>query len=316
MDSGSSSREKDAGSRDRTASGRPWQSAKGDGLVRVREYDCTACAGDPPEAEQFARASIAIVRSGVFGIRTGRRTQILSTGFLLVGNARQNYEASHEHGAGDRCLVFDFEEGAVEDLAESLRRGASLCPFAANVLPPHPRVDALRLLAQEEFGANGAMGLEELGLSLAAHVLELSGTGSARSSSEVADNRRARHQIAAAIAHIERSSSDELRLSELAAAAGLSPFHFLRLFKRETGVTPHRFLVQTRIRRALELLRETARPITHIAFDVGFADLSNFINAFRREVGCSPRHYRQSGLARLRAARGVTLSRATRDPRA
>src|SRR5690348_3163523 len=70
----------------------PWGSSAEQGLVRVREYRCTACDGDPPRAEQFDRASIAVVRSGVFGIRTGKRTQVLSTGFLLLGNAGQNYE--------------------------------------------------------------------------------------------------------------------------------------------------------------------------------------------------------------------------------
>jgi AraC-like DNA-binding protein len=120
---------------------------------------------------------------------------------------------------------------------------------------------------------------------------------------DVPDNRRARDHIVATIAHIEHASTDELRLSELAASAGLSPFHFLRLFIRETGVTPHRFLVQTRIRRAVDRLRDSSRPITDIAFDVGFTDLWNFINAFRREVGCSPRHYRQSGLGASGAKR-------------
>jgi len=279
----------------------PWRNSSSEGLVRVREYECTACIGDPPQAEQFERASIAIVRSGMFGIRTGRRTQVLSTGFLLLGNAGQNYEASHDHGVGDRCLVFDFRGGALEDLAQSLRHETGPHPFAVNVLPPHPRVDALRRLAQEDLSSGGSStGLEELGLSLATHVLTLAGSGSSRSIVDVPDNRRTREHVVAAILRIEQSFTDELRLSDLAESTGLSPFHFLRLFKRETGVTPHRFLLQTRIRRALELVRDTSRPITDIAFDVGFADLSNFINAFRREVGVSPRHYRRSGLARLR----------------
>jgi transcriptional regulator GlxA family with amidase domain len=131
-------------------------------------------------------------------------------------------------------------------------------------------------------------------------VLALTGTGSARSSSGVPDNRRARDQVVAAITHIEQSAEGELRLSELAALTRLSPFHFLRLFKRETGVTPYRFLIQTRIRRAIDLLRDTSRPVTEIAFTVGFTDLSNFINAFRREIGVSPGRYRQSGLSRAR----------------
>jgi len=298
----------------------PWRNSAGEGLVRVREYDCTASAGDPPQAEQFERGSIAIVRSGVFGIRTGKHTQVLSTGFLLLGNAGQNYEASHDHGVGDHCLVFDFRGTALEELAESLRKGAGPHPFALNVLPPDPRVDAFRRLAQEELSLRrGDMGLEEVALSLAAHVLTLSGTGTARSTSNVPDNRRGREHVVAAIARIEQSCTSELSLSELAAFTGLSPFHFLRLFKRETGVTPHRFLVQTRIRRAIELLRETSHPVTDIAFEIGFADLSNFINTFRREVGVSPGQYRRSGLSRLYRHPGalkLTSSRATADPRA
>jgi AraC-like DNA-binding protein len=72
-----------------------------------------------------------------------------------------------------------------------------------------------------------------------------------------------------------------------------SPFHLLRLFKQEAGVTPYRFLIRARIRRAVALLLDTRRPITAIAFEVGFGDLSNFIHVFRREVGRSPRDFRR-----------------------
>jgi AraC-like DNA-binding protein len=277
--------------------GPPWQASTEGGLVRVRAYHCTACLGDPPQAEQFERASIAIVQSGVFGIRTGKRTRVLSTGFLLVGNPGQSYEASHDHGVGDRCLVFDFGARTVEDLADTLRKKTGPYPFADNVLPPHPRFDAFRALAEERLvpGAD-VMGLEEIGLSLATYVLAQNGAGSPRSRVELPDSQRAREQVVAAIDHIEHAGSHDLGLADLAETVGLSPFHFLRLFKRETGVTPHRFLMQTRIRRAIALLRGTSRSVTEIAFDVGFGDLSNFINAFRREVGVSPRRYRQSGL--------------------
>jgi AraC family transcriptional regulator len=274
----------------------PWGNSAREGLVRVREYRCTACAGDPPQSEQFDGASIAVVRSGVFGIRTDKRTQLLSTGFLLLGNAGQNYEASHDHGVGDRCLVFDFREGTIEELAGALRKGSGPRPFAINVLPPHPRADAFRRLAEEKLGREGlSMGVEELGLGLAACVLAWSGKGTARSQTQRRDGRRAREKVVAAISRIEQASADDLGLSDLAEQAELDPFSFLRLFKQETGVTPYRFLLQTRIRRAIELLRGTARPVTEIAFDVGFGDLSNFINAFRREVGISPRRYRQDG---------------------
>ncbi len=266
--------------------------------MRVREYNCTACAGDPPSTERFERASIAIVRSGVFGIRTERHPRILSAGFLLLGNPGQSYEASHDHGVGDRCLVFDFQGRALEEMAETLRKGTHARPFAHNVLPPNPRADALRLLAEEALASGTSeASLEELGVALGRHVLDLAGAGSMRSIGRPTSARKARDVAVAAMTNIERSFAKELTLAELAAAAELTPFHFLRLFKRETGVTPHRFLLETRVRRALPLLRETTRPVTEIAYEVGFGDLSNFINAFRRAIGRSPRQYRQSGLA-------------------
>jgi AraC family transcriptional regulator len=146
--------------------------------------------------------------------------------------------------------------------------------------------------------AHAPMGVEELGLALAADVLEWIGAGTARASHDLRDDRKAREKVVATIERIERSSAQNLSLADLAATAELEPFSFLRLFKRQTGVTPYRFLLRTRMRRAVELLRDTSRPITDIAFDVGFGDLSNFINAFRREVGVSPRRYRRDGLLR------------------
>jgi AraC family transcriptional regulator len=274
----------------------PWRDLIRDGLVQVREYQCAADVGDKPQADQFGRTSIAIVRSGVFAVRSGKHSELLTTGFLLLGNAGQRYEVSHEHGGGDSCLVFTFLETVVEDIAASMRRGAERDPFAVNVIAPRPRADAIMRLALQRL-CSGApvIGLEELGLALADYALAEAGAGAARPTPGT-ENPRAREQVLAAIARIEDHAHEDLDLGGLAQAVGLSPIHFLRTFKRQTGVTPYRFILQTRIRNAIELLRDTSEPVTGIAFDVGFGDLSNFINAFRREVGCSPREYRKSGV--------------------
>lgn len=273
-----------------------WRDSARDALVQVREYDCTASVGDPPQEDQFGHTSIAIVRSGVFAVRAGRNSELLTTGFLLLGNAGQHYEVSHDHAGGDSCLVFNFHETVIEELAASMRRGAGRRPFAINVLAPRPRADAIMHLAEQRLRSGApAIGFEELGLAIAEYALAQAGAGTSRPTPG-AENPRAREQVLAAIARIENRAHEDLDLGGLAQSAGLSPFHFLRVFKRETGVTPYRFIVQTRIRNAIEFLRDTAEPVTDIAFDVGFGDLSNFINAFRREVGCSPREYRKSGV--------------------
>ena len=83
----------------------------------------------------------------------------------------------------------------------------------------------------------------------------------------------------------------------MASEAGLSPFHFLRIFASVLGVTPHQYLVRCRLRRAASLLAGDARSITDVALDVGFGDVSNFVRTFHRAAGVSPGRFR-------RAARG------------
>jgi AraC-like DNA-binding protein len=74
----------------------------------------------------------------------------------------------------------------------------------------------------------------------------------------------------------------------------LSPFHFLRLFSGVLGVSPHQYLVRSRLRHAARLLANDGRPVTDIAYDVGFGDLSNFVRTFHRAAGISPLKFRQA----------------------
>jgi AraC-like DNA-binding protein len=74
--------------------------------------------------------------------------------------------------------------------------------------------------------------------------------------------------------------------------ARMSPYHFLRSFRAVTGVTPHQWLLRARLRDAADKLASTKLPVTDIALDVGFDDLSNFTRTFRAEFGASPREYR------------------------
>ena len=93
---------------------------------------------------------------------------------------------------------------------------------------------------------------------------------------------------------IEAHAGDPIDLESAAAEAGLSPFHFLRLFARVLGVTPHQYLVRSRLRRAARLLAEVPRSVTDIAYDVGFGDLSNFVRSFHRAAGVSPSGFRRA----------------------
>lgn len=91
---------------------------------------------------------------------------------------------------------------------------------------------------------------------------------------------------------MDRSFSRPLDVPALANLACVSPAHFSREFKSTFGETPHRYLQRRRLERAMELLRETNRPITEICFDVGFNSLGSFSRIFKEILGCSPSRYR------------------------
>ncbi|HEX9446744.1 MAG TPA: helix-turn-helix transcriptional regulator, partial [Dongiaceae bacterium] len=139
--------------------------------------------------------------------------------------------------------------------------------------------------------------LDEVGLLLAARFVDLiakersvSGTPRKRETMSAMDRRRAIDAAAWIAAHAEMP----ITLDLVARQSGLSSFHFLRVFSSVLGVTPHQYLIRCRLAQAARLLVEETRPITEIALDVGFEDLSNFVRSFHRAAGQSPRRFRQT----------------------
>jgi AraC-like DNA-binding protein len=86
----------------------------------------------------------------------------------------------------------------------------------------------------------------------------------------------------------DRDYAEPLLLDHLAAEAGLSKFHFLRLFRDAYGVTPGEYLSQRRVERAQDLLRATNLTVTEVCHAVGFTSLGSFSARFRALVGESP----------------------------
>jgi AraC family transcriptional regulator len=101
-------------------------------------------------------------------------------------------------------------------------------------------------------------------------------------------------QLRRAIDYIHDHIGEALDLGSISRAAGLSAFHFARLFKAATGDSPFQFVTRTRMERAKELLRKTRLPISAIAARVGYQQPSHFSGRFRSRLGCSPDAYRKS----------------------
>jgi len=259
---------------------------KGGGLAVV-DFRCDAGPTDKPFTEMHDSYRVAYVRSGSFGCRTEGRAYELVAGSLLIGRPQREYVATHEHhGCGDECLSVQIDEALVDALGARAAFRQSAC------VPPTPG-----LMVRGELLQAAAAGRSDVGIDEAALLLVSRFSRTASNVPAAALPGRDRRRAVETALWIDANAHEAVDLRTAARQAGLSPFHFLRVFSRALGVTPHQYLVRSRLRRAARLLAEGPRAVTDVALDVGFADLSNFVRTFRRAAGVSPGHFR-------RAARG------------
>ena len=254
--------------------------ASGEGW-RVQDVICTCGPHDRDAEELTTASSVALVLSGTFVVRDRHGTSLLSEGSYFLASAGHCFACSHRHGEGDRCLSFRFEP----ELFDRIAHDAGAEPAFA-----HNRLTPVRPLAPLTARARRAMHepalLDEIAIELAGTAIALAG-GERRAMPSPHDGR-----LSEVLRYMAAHSAAPHKLAGLARMAGLSPYHFLRSFKAATGVTPHQWLLRARLRDAAEKLVSTKMPVTEIALDVGFEDLSNFTRSFHAEFGASPRQYR------------------------
>jgi AraC family transcriptional regulator len=256
------------------------------GPIRLVEYVCSAGPDSVPFTELHAGYSVSFVRKGSFGYQYRGQAFQLVAGSVLAGYPGDEFMCTHDHHVcGDECLSFQLSAEFVESI------GARASVFRAGGLPPLPELMVLGELAQAVTEGRSSAGLDEVGVWFAARFVNLVVGRNQRPARVVA---RDRTRALDAASWIETHCHTEIDLQAAAVQAGLSPFHFLRVFAAVLGVTPHQYLVRSRLRRAAGILASDERPITDVALDVGFADLSNFVRTFHRVAGISPRGFRQA----------------------
>jgi AraC-like DNA-binding protein len=260
-------------------SGKGWQ---------VCDVICSAGPDDRPYEERHETVCVAMVTQGTFRYRAEQGSAMLAPGAILLGNHRSCYECGHEHGAGDRCLSFHFQPAYFEAVAAEIRTIRSI-GFGAASLPPVAVLAPLLAEAEAARDAAETAEMEEIGLRLAGAVIATAaGVAGRQSEPGVRDQKR----VSEAIRLIETEAERPISLDELADASATSRYHFLRIFRAVAGMTPYQYVLRTRLHRAAIRLRNGDEPVSTIALEAGFNDLSTFNRRFRRVMGVTPLAYR------------------------
>ncbi|HEX8140426.1 MAG TPA: AraC family transcriptional regulator [Pyrinomonadaceae bacterium] len=258
-------------------------------LVSLSRFDHPACEphSDPPE-ECSPCYSINFIERGSYTLQVGRRRWQMSPGTLFITWPGMLYRCEHgEEFPSDVSLLVMYTDAFASELAEAVRLKPGRL---AHVAALDNRLAYLyQRLKRLSTGEGEAMTAETLAGELFASVA---------GREEGAPRRLHKsHQLAwyverveAARALMETEYQASHSLASLARRAGMSPFHFARIFQELAGTPPHRYLVKVRLAQAAERLRDGA-GVTQTCFSTGFTNLSHFIRLFRRTYGLTPSQF-------------------------
>ncbi len=228
---------------------------------------------------------VSLVDNGRTRFTLEGQTRIVQAGQMAVIEAGRPHSCNPVSGSGFSYRVLAVSPGWLAGAAQEAQRPPR---FASPVLDD-PELFAAWAELHAAF-VQGAPATDKEALLLVC-LRELLARHAAPCA---AAERTASPAVEAARRHMTDNAGARAPLDELARAAGLSPHHFLRVFKAETGLPPHAFQIQQAIEHAKTLLAEGA-PISQAALDAGFADQSHFSRLFRAFTGATPGQYLSGG---------------------
>src|SRR5258706_10436495 len=225
--------------------------------------------------------------------RLAGRQGHLGTGNLVIlpAGAPTTWHLSREGGL--RQLHLYLSPTLLQQIATSADIDPDTIEFVGTLGMFAPQIETIALSLLSELrseGLGGRLYVESLANILGIHLLRQHSSVKQPSlpRSVGLDRATLRHVST----YIEEHLAEDLSLSEMAAVAFLSPYHFARLFKASTGFAPHQYVIGRRIERAKLLLSTTNWPLTVIAHSVGFAHESHLAQHFKRLTGLLPSSYR------------------------
>jgi AraC family transcriptional regulator len=274
-------------------------------LFSVTDYRCHAHEGGPAAEEQSENNSIVLMRHGAFAKHLGKRRVTADVNQVVFFSKNSVYRISHPTDRGDRGTSFLVSPKILNDIVREFDPTIDEHPdqpfaFVSSRCDTqlfwrcHELVERLERAAEEPLEHLWA---EETALQWVADVLESAfekhdKPTRSRRTSTMTDHAE---KTEAAKAFLASRMSEQVMLTEVAHEVAASPFHFARIFRKQSGLPVHRYLTLLRLRASLEQLFDGQDDLTSLALNLGFSSHSHFTDIFRREFGQTPSEVRKNG---------------------
>ena len=225
-----------------------------------------------------------------------RYTGIYSRGDISL--RPMNVPASYRTEGEDRYLNVQIPPKFLQKVAEqTVEVDTDRLELTTEFRTRDPQLEHILMMLQTELHRGGdwisRLYVESLANVLMIHLLRQYSTSGTQRESEYRGGLSDRKilQVSEYIhAHLDRT----IKISDLAEVAGMSQFHFSRLFKQSMGIPPHQYLLQQRVEKAKQLLTGTKETVAEIALQCGFSSQSQLTQHFRGATGMTPSLYRKS----------------------
>ena len=219
-------------------------------------------------------------------LRTGSQ-HIAPQGDIILVNADEVHTGSSAVESGWRYRAIYPTPEMMQDISRDFFQETGTAPwFPQAVVHDEGLAEQLRLLFDLLLQPQNALFKQSLYISTLAYLL----SRHSQSRKTLKALPEAQRKVLLVQELLASEPEQEHHLADLAALAGLSPWHLLRQFKKYTGLPPHAWLVQCRLRKSLELLKQ-GQDIALTAQLCGFSDQSHFTRHFKKALGCTPAQY-------------------------
>lgn len=230
---------------------------------------------------------VVMEKDGCYSQGPRRTSSFVRAGQLCLINPGQVHSGVPPPGSMPSYRNFYVSPEWMRDLAtETCGRDVGIPEFARLIVSQPEVGRALQHLSRLLQHGGDRLEMESCMIEALTHLLTRHGNAPAR----LAKAGREHRAMRLVQEHLADRVGEKVALEELAALAGLSRYHLLRVFKRDTGLTPHAFHTQMRVDRARILVRQ-GLPFADVAAATGFVDQSHFTTTFRQFTGATPGQY-------------------------